>query len=76
MPTYYQPSAMQVVEKGDKTIRLRITEFETPHTIVEHRIKGWMERALEISGVKSPRATIGLSMASGAHHTEYQITWS
>jgi hypothetical protein len=63
MPTYYQPSAMEIVEKGPKTTTVRITKFETPHTVVEYRIKGWIERALELSGAKTPKAQISSSMA-------------
>ncbi len=75
LPTYYQPSAMQVVDRSAGAVRLRITEFERPHTVVEHRIKGWMERALEISGVRAPQVTIASSMTTGSPFTEYEISW-
>lgn len=75
MPTYYQPSAMEVVERAPGAIKVRITKFERPHPVVEHRIKGWMERALEISGVNSPGVRIAASMTAGSPYTEYQISW-
>lgn len=75
-PTYYQPSAMETVEKGTKTITIRITKFEHPHTIIEHRIKGWIERALEISGAKIPKVQIKNSMSTGAQFTDFVVTWN
>jgi hypothetical protein len=75
MPTYYQPSAMEVMEKGNGRAVVRITRFETPHTVIEHRIKGWMERALELAGAKSARAEIAASMTKGSPHTDFAITW-
>lgn len=75
LPTFYQDSAMEVVAKGAKTTTVRITKFEEPHAVIEHRIKGWIERALEISGAKTPSCRIGSSMASGAPYTDFFITW-
>ncbi len=76
LPTYYQPSAMEVTEKGVKTAILRITRFEAPHTVIEHRIKGWIERALEISGAKMVRAQIKNSMTTGSPSTDFALSWS
>lgn len=73
--TYYQPSAMEVVNKGDKTQTLRITKFDEPSKVVEHRILGWMEKALEIGGSKSPSAKIVQSMTDGAPFTDFIISW-
>jgi hypothetical protein len=75
MPTYYQPSCMEVVEKGSNRGVVRMTKFETPHTLVEHRIKGWMERALELTGAKSAKAEIKSSMAKGSQYTDFVVTW-
>jgi len=76
LPTYYAGSAMSVVHKGDKTTTVRITRFDGIHTVIEHRIKGWIERALEISGANNPRAKIASSMAAGAPVTDFVITWN
>jgi hypothetical protein len=76
MPTYYQPCAMEVVDKGLKTATLRITRFEAPHAVVEQRIKGWIERALELSGAKMARTQIKASMTQGSPYTDFAISWS
>jgi hypothetical protein len=75
MPTYYEGSAMEVIEKGNGAAKVRITRFETPHSVIEHRMKGWMERALEMSGAKSPKAEIAASMAKGSPHTDFLVSW-
>jgi hypothetical protein len=75
LPTYYQPSAMEVVEKGKGRGVVRITKFETPHMVIEHRMKGWMEKALEISGAKGVKVEITSSMTKGAPHTDFVVTW-
>jgi hypothetical protein len=76
MPTYYQPSAMEVVGKATKTATLRITKFETPHQVIEQRMKGWIERALELSGAKMAQARINASMTTGSPYTDFVVSWS
>lgn len=43
--------------------------------IIEHRIGGWMERALEICGSKNVTVRITKSMTENAEYTEYSIIW-
>lgn len=76
MPTYYDPCAMEVADKGEKTVTIRITKFDEPSRIVEHRIKGWTEKALEISGAKDCAVTIAKSLADGAATTDIVCKWS
>jgi len=76
LPTYYRPSGMKVTEHARGRAVVRVTEFPEPHPVVEHRILGWMGQALEICGVKNVRGAIRSSMASGAPHTEFDLTWS
>ena len=40
---HFQPCAMEVVDKSQKSATVRITRFDTPHPLVEHAIKGWIE---------------------------------
>lgn len=75
MSSYYENSAIEVMEKGDKRIRLHITKFDEPSKVVENRIKGWIERALEMSSAKNPKLVIFKSMADGADVTEFIVTW-
>jgi len=74
--TYYRPSNMKVVDTSDKTVLVHITQFESPNSIVEFRIAGWMERALELSGCKDVKVFIKKSLTKGDDVTEYSIKWS
>jgi hypothetical protein len=73
--TYYQPSQMTVVEKGDEYVKLHITQFEEPDSLIEGRIAGWIERAMEIHGVGHVAVTIGKSLAKGDPVTEILVRW-
>jgi len=76
LPTYYRPSSIEVVEMQDRRAVISITEFPEPNELVEERIRGWMERALEISGARSPIIKIEQSMARGAPTSDFVITWN
>ncbi len=76
LPTYYSPSAMEVVEQGTKSVKVHITEFSNPNEIIEFRIAGWIERALEITKCKDLSVNITKSLAKGDNVTEYSISWN
>ncbi len=73
--TYYQPSEMSVVDKGEKWVKLHITVFETPSEIIEARIGGWIEKAMEISGCANVKVEITKSLARNDGLTELMVTW-
>jgi hypothetical protein len=76
LPTYYRPSSIEVVEIENGRAVISITEFPEANELVEQRIRGWMERALEISGARSPKVAITQSMTRGAATSDFVITWS
>jgi hypothetical protein len=73
--TFYQPSNMQVVEKGEDYVVLHITRFDEPSELVDNRIAGWVERAMEIHGVGHVSVTITKSLSRGDSVTEIQVKW-
>ena len=73
--TYYRPSNIQVVKKEEKTVTLHITRFEEPSELIEYRIGGWMERALEISGSKNVEVKITKSLTRGDEVSEFILKW-
>jgi hypothetical protein len=75
LSTYYQPCKMDVVERGDDFVILRITQFEEPSKLVEGRIGGWIERAMEIHGVSFVHITIEKSLTRGDECTEILVKW-
>jgi hypothetical protein len=73
---YYQPCEMKVVAQEDRKAVVHITKFPEPSALIENRIVGWMEKALEISGCKRVEVRITQSLAKGASHTEIVATWA
>ncbi|MBN2348401.1 MAG: hypothetical protein JXJ22_06165 [Bacteroidales bacterium] len=73
--TYYRPCDMHVLNKLDNTVTLHITDFEEPNELIEFRIAGWMEKALEISGSKNVQVQITKSLTKGDEVSEYVLKW-
>jgi hypothetical protein len=73
--TFYQPSAMEVTEKGSDYVVLHITRFDEPDALIENRIAGWIERAMEIHGFGYVQVDIPLSLARGDAYTELRVKW-
>jgi len=76
LQSYYQPCTVEIVEKSPKSASVRITRFDTPHLVIEHRIKGWIERALQVSGAVTPDVHVTESMAGGARYTVFVASWN
>jgi len=74
--SYYSPSDISVVHNHDKGLTLHITKFPEPEEIIEHRIAGWCERALEFTNCNNVKADITKSLAKGDSVTEIVITWN
>ena len=72
---YYQPSELITANFKDKSIEVIIKKMPLSHPVIEHRIAGWMERALEISGCKGIRIEIPKSLTKGALETVFAISW-
>ena len=76
LQSYYQPCTIEVVETKPTSATVRITRFDSPYAVVEQRIRGWAERALEISGAKAPEVRITESMTTGSAYTELTASWN
>ena len=50
---YYDPIDMKITKSGQHYAQLAIIDFPDYHILLEYRICGWIERALEISGCKN-----------------------
>ncbi len=75
LPTYYRPSSIEVVESQKNRVVLRIVRFYELDAIVERRITGWIQRAVEIAGGVSAETAVTCSLTEGAKYTEILITW-
>jgi hypothetical protein len=75
LPIYYTPSEIKVVECHKGYGIMQITRFEGMDPVLETRIVGWMERAIEISGGKQANIKIARSLTAGDSLSEFVATW-
>ncbi len=73
---YYKGSEMKVVDSESESALLQITKFPKPNSLVENRIGGWIEKAIELVGGGNSSVEIGASLADGDSKTEYSVSWS
>jgi len=73
--TYLRPGGMEVVERSSKRVVLHVVLPES-HGLLDLRIAGWMERALEMSGAKEPEIEITRSITKGDTVTEFVARWN
>ncbi|MGA9139096.1 MAG: hypothetical protein WBZ29_02665 [Methanocella sp.] len=76
MAGYYSPCQLGVTESGPGKVIVHITQFSEPSAMVEARIGGWIQRALEIHGCKNVSVKITKSLTKGDSVTEYTTTWN
>lgn len=74
-PTYYRPTSAEVPRLEKKSGIIRITQFPESHEIIEARIAGWIERALQMSACRGVHVGIIASIARGDSHTDFHCTW-
>ena len=75
MTTYYRPSDVNSGEVYHCEGYMHIVKFGEPNHIIELRIGGWIERALELCGCKNVKVKITKSLTKGDNLTEYKGSW-
>ena len=75
MAQYYNPCELKVIENKPTRGVVQIVKFDEPSSLVEMRIGGWIERALEIGLKKLKTAEITKSLAKGDAMTEFVFEW-
>ena len=75
MTAFYMPSKLDVVDKKPNSIRIEIYELDSKSDVIENRIGGWVESALEISGCKGVDVKIISSLTKGDANTSIQCKW-
>lgn len=75
LSSFYDPSVLNLGEVRPKGVDVKIVEFREPSEITESRIAGWMEKALEICGVKNITIDITKSLVKGDDMTVYVLNW-
>jgi hypothetical protein len=73
--TYYRPCEMSVVSKKDSGVTIQITQMTNSDEVIEYRIAGWIQKALEISGAANIQISFPKSITKGDSVTEMEINW-
>jgi hypothetical protein len=73
--TYYRPCEMTITSKTENGVTLEITNMTTSDEVIEYRIAGWMQRALEISGATNIQIKFSKSITKGDNLTEMVLSW-
>ncbi len=72
---YYQPMDMRVIKNGKNYAILAIMDFPDYHILLEKRICGWVERALEISGCGNIQIHILKPYQEPERRAEIKFQW-
>ncbi len=73
--TYYENVVVDSSEETQNSVVVTIIKFEEIDKLIEHRIGGWMERALELSGCKEVKIRITKALSKGDIETRFEISW-
>ncbi len=76
LSTYFRPGDCQEVSMEDGRAVVHITKLPESHRLIENRIAGWLERALEIHGCREAAVDITQSLAGGDRVTEIVMAWT
>src|SRR3989304_8214542 len=66
---YYYDSVMSTRNPEKTSIEVIIEKFDVPSDVIEYRIGGWIEKALEISGCTDINIQLVKSLAKGSLET-------
>lgn len=75
LATFYTPTEVSVVDSSEHSMLVHFTKLPKESELLEYRISGWMEKALEICGCKDLSLNILKSIGKGDDLFEVEITW-
>ena len=75
LASFYDPSVLTVGAERPKGVDIHVTSFPEVSTVSEYRIAGWMEKALELCGVKNISIQVTTSLLKGDDKTVYAVNW-
>lgn len=76
LTTFYRPVQFNVAESGTGSAKVQVSQIDDRSGVVENRIAGWIEKALEIQRIRVARVEISQSLAKGDPMIEISIIWS
>lgn len=74
--TFYRPGSSVLVKEEERLAVTQFRDFPEKSGLVEVRIAGWVQRALEISGQKGVQVQVTRSVSRGDDCIELTCTWN
>ncbi len=74
--TYYRPCEMTIINKKKNSVTMLIGNMNESDEVIEYRIAGWIQRAMEISGARNVVIKIIMSITKGDELTQMEIHWN
>ncbi|MGE5341071.1 MAG: hypothetical protein ACM3SY_06275 [Candidatus Omnitrophota bacterium] len=75
LTSYYNSGVVELEEISKNTYIARLRDFLGIEKVIEYRMAGWLERALEISGCKHITIDIRQSSTESDPYTEFFLSW-
>ena len=75
LPSYYKESKIDIIELEENRAVFMVYDFPYLNRIIDYRIAGWMERALEISGCSDVYVQVLESFENNKKHTIIETNW-
>lgn len=72
--TYYRPCEIKVTGSTQNSCNLELTQMDEKYDVIENRISGWIEQALEISGCKNVKLEVSPNLKEPTTK-EIFMTW-
>jgi hypothetical protein len=73
--SFYRPGDVKIIELKQNAVAIYLSNFSEIHKVVENRIAGWIERALEINGCKNIQMKINQSVTKENDVCEIIAMW-
>jgi hypothetical protein len=75
--TYYSPSDCKAIKSGPKEVTLKLLDFPEINPLIEYRVAGWCQRALELAKCKDVEYKITQSTQNQDElKTEIVFNWN
>jgi hypothetical protein len=73
--SYYKSGDIKIIELKQNTVAIYISNFDEMNQLIENRIAGWLQRALEINGCSNILVNIQQSITQENDICEMIVSW-
>lgn len=73
---FYDSGRWEVSKRQEGLVIGKLFDFDLADAVFCARFRGWLRRALQMTGAKEPKVEEIQCKARGSNHCEFRITWS